>query len=103
MLISFYILAYNHENMIADAINAALAQTYSPLQIIISDDCSTDSTWEIIQKTVSSYNGPHKVEIRRNAVNLGISVHINALWKECSGEWIIASAGDDNRDASASG
>jgi len=95
MLITFYILAFNHEDMIVDAINAALAQTYSPLQIIVSDDCSTDSTWEVIQKTVSSYKGPHRVETRRNDVNLGISLHINALWKECSGEWIIASAGDD--------
>lgn len=95
MLATFYILAFNHEDMIADAINAAFAQTYSPLQIIISDDCSTDSTWEVIQRTVSSYKGPHRVETRRNVVNLGISLHINALWKECLGEWIIASAGDD--------
>ena len=84
MLVTFYILTYNHVDIISDAINAALAQTYSPLQIIVSDDCSTDATWEVIKNTVSLYTGPHKVEIRRNAVNLGISAHINALWKECS-------------------
>jgi glycosyltransferase involved in cell wall biosynthesis len=95
MLVSFYILAYNHENMIADAIKAALAQTYSPLQIIISDDCSTDSTWEVINRTITSYTGPHDLIIRRNVKNLGIAAHINALWQKCEGDWIIASAGDD--------
>ena len=95
MRASFYVLAYNHEKLIADAIKAALAQTYTPLQIIVSDDCSTDATWEIIQQTVANYKGPHSLILRRNSTNLGISCHINAVWAVCSGEWIFASAGDD--------
>ena len=95
MLVSFYILAYNHEQYIAEAISNALQQTYSPLEIIISDDCSSDRTWEIIQSNIASYKGPHRVIVRRNAYNLGISAHINALWQVCGGEWIVASAGDD--------
>jgi GT2 family glycosyltransferase len=95
MLVSFYILAYNHEQYIAQAISNALQQTYSPLEIIISDDCSTDRTWEIIQSSIAGYKGPHRVIARRNMHNLGISAHINALWQVCDGEWIVASAGDD--------
>ena len=95
MLVSFYILAYNHEAYIADAIQGALSQTYSPLEIIISDDCSTDGTWGIIQECIAGYQGPHTVVTRRNDKNLGISSHINALWKACRGKWIVASAGDD--------
>ncbi len=95
MLVTFYILAYNHEDFILEAINSALAQTYTPLQIIISDDCSSDATWEIIKKKASSYAGPHNLMVRRNSRNLGISAHINAVWQECKGDWIIAAGGDD--------
>lgn len=95
MLVSFYILAYNHEALIEDAIKGALSQTYPNLEIIISDDCSTDNTWEVIQRAVHSYRGNHKVIIRRNSINQGISAHINEIWKISSGQWIFASAGDD--------
>jgi glycosyltransferase involved in cell wall biosynthesis len=39
-LVSFVLLTYNQEKYVADALRAALNQTYSPLEIIISDDCS---------------------------------------------------------------
>jgi glycosyltransferase involved in cell wall biosynthesis len=48
--------AYNHERFIAEAVRGALSQTYSPLEIIISDDCSTDRTFEIIQSEVAGYS-----------------------------------------------
>jgi len=95
MLVSFYILAYNHEKFIARAIKAALDQDYSLLEIIISDDFSTDDTWEIIQRTTQNYDGPHKIMARRNTSNFGIAEHINAIWRICNGQWIVASAGDD--------
>lgn len=95
MLFSFYILAFNHENFIAAAIDGALAQTYTPLEIIISDDCSTDNTWKIICDKTNAYCGPHKIIARRNQKNIGISAHINEVWSCCSAEWVVASAGDD--------
>lgn len=95
MLVSFYILAYNHESMIGDAIQGALSQTYPNLEIIISDDCSTDNTWSIIQNLVHAYRGRHQIVTRRNSCNLGISAHINEIWKISNGQWIFASAGDD--------
>lgn len=95
MLVSFYILAYNHEHLISEALDAAFAQTYSPLEIVISDDCSTDRTWEVIEQRVRDYRGPHKVITRRSQRNVGIAQHINEVWQACSGDWIVASAGDD--------
>lgn len=95
MLVSLYILCYNHQDFIEESIIGALSQTYSPLQIVISDDYSTDNTWDIINACTASYKGPHEIIIRRNIKNLGISEHINEVWKHCSGSWIVASAGDD--------
>ena len=92
---SLYVLCYEHSAYVQQAVRAALAQTYSPLEIVISDDASIDDTFEKIHATVADYRGPHVVKIRRNTQNLGIGEHINQVWRECRGEWIFASAGDD--------
>lgn len=95
-LISFALFCYNQEDFIEEAVRAALAQTYSPLQIVISDDGSKDRSFEIIQKIVSSYHGPHKILLNRNERNLGIGPHVNKVMTELvKGELIITAAGDD--------
>ncbi|HUF60663.1 MAG TPA: glycosyltransferase, partial [Verrucomicrobiales bacterium] len=49
-LVSFLLLAYNQEQYIHEAVEGAFSQTYSPLEIILSDDCSTDRTFEIMRE-----------------------------------------------------
>lgn len=94
-LATFAILTYNQERFIREAIEGALAQDYSPLEIIISDDCSSDKTLDVIYDTVRGYRGPHLVRVNSNYVNLGISRHVNLIFQMASCELIIAAAGDD--------
>lgn len=95
-LISFALFCYNQEEFVAEAVRAALAQTYSPLQIVISDDGSKDRTFEIVKEIVSNYHGPHDVLLNRNEHNLGIGPHVNKVMTELvKGELIITAAGDD--------
>jgi glycosyltransferase involved in cell wall biosynthesis len=94
-LVSFIIFSYNQEDFIHDAINGALAQTYEPLEIIISDDCSMDNTFEIIKNETNDYNGPHKIILNRNEKNLGLIGHINKVFKMANGNFIVGNAGDD--------
>ena len=68
-LVSVCMLCYNQEQYITEAVGSMLAQTYSPLEIIVSDDCSTDRTWEILQKIKDDYTGPHQLIIHRNEKN----------------------------------
>jgi glycosyltransferase involved in cell wall biosynthesis len=68
-LVSILLIAYNQEKQITDAVRSALAQTYAPLEIIISDDASSDATFAAIEAAITGYNGPHKVIARRNAAN----------------------------------
>jgi len=94
-LISFYVIACNQEHLVAEAVSGALAQSWSPLEVVLSDDCSDDATFTIMQKMASEYRGPHAVVLNRNEKRLGTGAHINRIVSLCTGEWIVASAGDD--------
>lgn len=94
-LITFFLLAYNQERFIAEAVQGALSQTYSPLEIILSDDCSSDRTFEIMQEMAAAYHGPNQVIVRQNEKNLGLVGHINRVMELVNGELIIIAAGDD--------
>ena len=94
-LVSFVLIAYNQENYVREAISGAFAQTYVPLEIILSDDCSTDRTFEIMQESASRYVGPGEILVRRNERNLGLAEHINAVVASARGEIICWAAGDD--------
>ena len=65
-LISFCLFAYNQERFIRKAVEGALSQNYSPLEIVLSDDCSTDSTFEIIKEMAACYHGSHSIILNRN-------------------------------------
>ena len=94
-LVSYLLLTYNQEKYIKEAVESALAQTYSPLEIIISDDCSKDKTFEIIKETVTEYKGPHKIILNRNEQNLGIAGNVNKVMAMAKGELFVMAAGDD--------
>lgn len=97
-LVTFALFAYNQEKYVRDAIEGALAQTYSPLEIIISDDCSTDQTYAIANEMVGAYKGVHKVILNRNEQNIGkqgITGHVEKIMKICTGDLVILAAGDD--------
>lgn len=93
--ITYAVLAYNQEQYVREAVESAFAQDYSPLEIILSDDYSNDHTFEVMQEVAATYHGPHRLIINRNARNLGLCGHLNALIKKASGEMIVLAAGDD--------
>ncbi len=94
-LVSYCLFTYKQERYIGESVDAALAQTYSPLEIIISDDCSTDQTYAIIEEKVRTYRGPHRVIINRNEKNLGIGGHISFVAGLSTGDFIVTVGGDD--------
>jgi len=94
-LITFAIFAFNQEKYIKEAVDAAFSQTYSPLEIIISDDASTDSTPGIIRDMANQYRGPHRITVNINEKNLGIGEHVNKIFKMASGDFLVLAAGDD--------
>src|SRR3989344_2827218 len=94
-LVTLAVISYNHERFIAEALESALAQTYSPLEVVISDDFSTDATFSVIEKIASNYAGPHKIIIHRNERNLGLAENVNKVWELSSGDLVVFQGGDD--------
>lgn len=94
-LVSMLLIAYNQAGVIADAVAGALAQRYSPLEILISDDCSSDGTFAAIEAAVRDYRGPHRVVLNRNEKNAGISAHLSQLAAKSQGDLLVVTAGDD--------
>ncbi|CAB3794838.1 glycosyltransferase family 2 protein [Paraburkholderia fynbosensis] len=94
-LVTMLLIAYNQAGQIGDAVRSALAQTYQPLEIIISDDASSDATFAAIEAALAGYHGPHRVITRRNAANQGISAHLSQIAQLAHGELLFVAAGDD--------
>jgi GT2 family glycosyltransferase len=93
--VTFALFAYNQEGYIREAVRAALAQACNAIEIIISDDCSTDATFQLIKDAVADYSGPHSIKLNQNAKNLGLADHVNKIFEMASGSIIVVAAGDD--------
>jgi glycosyltransferase involved in cell wall biosynthesis len=92
---SFIVLVYNQEPYIKEAVSAVLSQNCEPLEILISDDRSSDRTWEIIQDLAAQYDGPHQIRLNQNEQNMGVNPHLNNCIQMVQGDIIIAASGDD--------
>jgi glycosyltransferase involved in cell wall biosynthesis len=92
--VSVLIVTYNHERFIAQAIESALVQkTDFEYEIVIGEDCSTDSTRQIVQDYANHY--PDKVRPLLHERNLGGSENFDRTLAECRGEFIAVLEGDD--------
>ena len=94
-LVTVILFTYNQEVYVAEAVGSILDQSYQPLEIIISDDCSSDATFCIVEEMEKKYSGPHLLRINQNAENQGIGRHVSNLMKEAKGALVVMSAGDD--------
>jgi glycosyltransferase involved in cell wall biosynthesis len=94
-LVTFALFAFNQEKFIRAAVEAAFAQTYSPLEIILSDDCSGDDTFRIMQDLVRQYDGPHQVKLVQTPSNIGTFSHVMNSVRISEGQLLVLAAGDD--------
>ncbi|GEM_PF-3082724 len=92
VLVSVIMPAYNSEKTIRHSAFSILSQTWQNLQLIIVDDASTDSTWELCQEIERADS---RVTIFRNAANVGPYVSKNVALQYCKGEYITGQDADD--------
>jgi glycosyltransferase involved in cell wall biosynthesis len=90
--VSVIIPTYNQSSYIEKAIESAIAQTYANLEIVVADDCSSDSTEQVIRR----FQENEKFKYFRNPHNLGrVGNYKNALENYATGEWVVNLDGDD--------
>ena len=96
-LISVVIPLYNAEKYVKECIDSILAQTIGSnnLEIIVVDDCSTDSSFELVQST---YANLANVKILKNEKNLGVGASRNLALKTANGLWVTPVDADDFLD-----
>jgi len=93
-LLDVWVITYNHELFIAEAIESILAQkTNFDFKIIIGEDCSTDRTREIVKKYKEQY--PEKIELFLPDKNMGMMELIRATYSLCKGKYVASIDGDD--------
>ena len=83
-------ITYNSSKWVRQAIESVLASTYTNFEYIISDDCSADDTWEIIQQ----YND-YRIRSWKNVKNIGEYPNRNKVLNEAKGKFILFIDGDD--------
>ena len=92
---TLFLFAYNQANTVVAAAMSCLAQVCGPIEIVFSDDASTDETFAKLCQVAEQYKGPHTVRVRRNETNLGIAGHYNQAVAFAGSDLIIVAAGDD--------
>jgi glycosyltransferase involved in cell wall biosynthesis len=88
------LITYNQGDFVAEAVQAALNQTYHTLEVLICDDASDDNTFALARSSVMATPTCHGVRLRRNRHRLGIA-NFNQLISHATGELIIIAHGDD--------
>jgi glycosyltransferase involved in cell wall biosynthesis len=92
--VSIHMVTFNHEKYIEKALDGALRQiTNFDFEIIIADDCSTDTTQEICVAYQQKY--PSKVKLIQRVNNLGAIKNFVDLFKYCNGKYVAICEGDD--------
>lgn len=91
-LVSVVVPTYNQEEFIAETLTSILAQTYNNLEVIVSDDASTDRTLSIIQAFAEK---DKRIKLFTSAQNRGIPYNFNRAFDNCTGEFVAFFSGDD--------
>lgn len=97
-LVSICIPAYNGANYINKCIAACLSQTYDHIEVIVCDDCSTDTTFTLANEWTQK---DKRVKVYRNTSNFGLVGNWNATLSYASGEYIKWLFQDDSMEPNA--
>lgn len=91
--VSILIVSFNQKEYIEEAMESAISQDYENLEVIVSDDGSTDGTAGIIAQWQSRH--PDRLISILNPENAGVTRNCNRALHACSGEFVTLMGGDD--------
>ncbi len=91
-LITVAVFCYNNAQRVTETLDSIIGQAYSPIELIIVDDHSTDNSVEVI----NNWSGKTDVQCIKlfHAKNTGVCKGVNEVLQTCKGKY-IAFIGDD--------
>ncbi|KKK77339.1 hypothetical protein LCGC14_2854620, partial [marine sediment metagenome] len=92
-LVSVLVYNYNYGRYLKECLESIVNQTYTNIEIIFSDNASTDDSWDIAQEFVKKY--PGKMTITRNRKNLGVDANFRNCFMNLRGKYFINMCSDD--------
>jgi len=90
--ISVIMSVYNNENTVLESVNSILSQTFTEIEILITDDSSTDNSYEIL-KDLKNQDG--RIKLFKNQKNIGLTKTLNNMIKISNGDFIARQDADD--------
>jgi glycosyltransferase involved in cell wall biosynthesis len=91
-MVSLIIPTYNRADMLAEAVDSALVQTYPNLEVIVSDNASSDGTGALMER----YRTDPRLRYHRNPENLGMVGNWRQAYRElATGDFFLILSDDD--------
>jgi|GEM_PF-343307 len=95
-LVSIIVITYNSSKYVLETLESAKAQTYQNIELIVSDDCSSDNTVDLCEEWIKANNERFvSALLIPSRINTGITANCNRGLHEAKGEWVKFLAGDD--------
>lgn len=91
-LVSVALAVYNGEKYLRQQVESILNQTVADIELVMSDDCSIDGSWKVMEQLATEDS---RIRIYRNESNLGFKDNFGKAIEKCHGEYIALSDCDD--------
>lgn len=95
-LVTVGLITYNSADFVEETLNSIYNQDYQNIELIVSDDCSTDNTVDLCRKWLSEHELRFtRAKLVTSEKNSGLSGNSNRAFNEAKGEWYKSFDGDD--------
>jgi glycosyltransferase involved in cell wall biosynthesis len=91
---------YNGERFLREQLDSVFAQSVPPMQLVVSDDGSTDTTVAIVEEAINAHRQPGSraaitVTVLRNSAPVGVVSNFQLAISACSGDLVVLCDQDD--------
>lgn len=98
--IAFIVPCRNKAPWVRETVEAVLNQTYDPMTVVLSDQGSTDGSFDVMKDIAERYAGPKQIRLLQCPVTeyqgmAGYNAHLNWLMAELDEDFIIQTSADD--------
>jgi glycosyltransferase involved in cell wall biosynthesis len=92
-LVSILVYNFNYGRFLKECLESAINQTYPNVEIVFSDNASTDESWEVALEILDRY--PDRITVIRNRSNVGGEDNLQNCIRHARGDYYVILCSDD--------